>query len=138
MKELVECSSVSRLSVCAAVLASFVLSGCWVAVTGQPIVDEKGKNMTTQKSQAEQADAALKQAENAVARENWLEANRLLKDGLQAVGDQYVSPNTLDDTGMKLALASAEEKKGNLETAAHLRLGVLKVRLSMLRQKTAS
>jgi hypothetical protein len=105
-------------------------------VSSSTIADETGANMITQKSPAEQADTAVKQAEHAFARENWLEANRLLKGGLQAIGDRYASADTIDDTGMKLVLADVEEQKGKLETAAHLRLGVLKARLSMLQRNT--
>ena len=40
----------------------------------------------------------------------------------------------IDDTGMKLVLASAEEQKGSLQVAVTIRRRVLAARLSLLRE----
>jgi hypothetical protein len=63
-------------------------------------------------------------------------ANTLLKKGLDTLGSLYVSPKIVDDSGMKLVLASAEEEKGSLQVAATIRRRVLVARLSLLRENT--
>ncbi len=76
----------------------------------------------------------------AIDNKDWLRANALLKEGLDAVGNRYVRPITpdfalLDDTGMALVLAFSEEKQSRLNHAAHLRKSVLSDRLWLLREK---
>jgi hypothetical protein len=59
-------------------------------------------------------------------------ANSLLDDAVALIGDRYLRPNMIDDTGMKLALAKAEAKKGNLETAVALKKSVVESRRAIL------
>lgn len=91
--------------------------------------------MNTNEALAREVETILKAAEQAIERQEWASANALLKRGLDALGDRYITIGTIDDSGMKLVLAVAEEKKGTLQTAAHIRRGVLASRLSLLRQK---
>lgn len=94
--------------------------------------------MDTNQTLAKEVEAILKAAEQAIEKQEWPPANALLKQGLDVLGDRYISNNTIDDSGMKLVLAVADEKKGALQTAAHIRRSVLASRLSLLRQKTGA
>lgn len=76
----------------------------------------------------------LTAADNAIAQEDRPTANALLKRGLDALGDRYLSPDTIDDTGTKLVLADAEERRGALSGAVRLRRAVLASRLHQLQQ----
>lgn len=80
---------------------------------------------------------ALVAADKAV-KEEWAQANTLLKEGLDTLGDLYVSSDIVDDTGMKLVLASAKENEGSLQVAATIRRRVLATRLSLLREKNVN
>ncbi len=79
-------------------------------------------------------EALLVAADKAVKKEEWALANTLLKEGLDTLGDLYVSSDIVDDTGMKLVLASAKENEGSLQVAATIRRRVLAARLSLLRE----
>lgn len=61
------------------------------------------------------------------------EAIAILNDDINAIADSYISENILDSTGMKLVLANAEEAKGNLETATHLKRNILNTRIDIFR-----
>lgn len=80
------------------------------------------------------AEAHLADADAAINTTNWAYANRSLGEGLAALGNCYVvAPAiTIDETGMKLVAAQAEEKGGRVENAVQLRRRVLQTRLSML------
>lgn len=80
--------------------------------------------------------ALLQQAEEAIQGQDWVKANALLQQGLTELGNQYVMANTLDETGLKLQLAAAEESRGNHAVAANLRRRVLESRLTLYRQKS--
>lgn len=83
-------------------------------------------------------EALLVAADKAVKKEEWALANTLLKEGLDTLGDLYVSSDIVDDTGMKLVLASAKENEGSLQVAATIRRRVLAARLSLLREKNVN
>ncbi len=83
-------------------------------------------------------EALLVAADKAVKKEEWAQANTLLKEGLDTLGDLYVSSDIVDDTGMKLVLASAKENEGSLQVAATIRRRVLAARLSLLREKNVN
>lgn len=83
-------------------------------------------------------EALLVAADKAVKKEEWAQANTLLKEGLDTLGDLYVSSDIVDDTGMKLVLASAKENEGPLQVAATIRRRVLAARLSLLREKNVN
>ena len=83
-------------------------------------------------------EALLVAADKAVKKEQWEQANTLLKEGLDTLGDLYVSSDIVDDTGMKLVLASAKENEGSLQVAATIRRRVLAARLSLLREKNVN
>ncbi len=77
----------------------------------------------------------LESADQAALREDWVEANALLKRGLEMLGSRYVSSGAIDETGMKLVLAEAEEKRGALDNAARMRRRILSERLTALQKK---
>lgn len=74
----------------------------------------------------------LGRAEQQMKLNDYRRANLALRDGLEALGraDFDSRPGVLDDTGTHLALASGEEWKGNLETAAVIRRSTLADRLA--------
>jgi hypothetical protein len=73
---------------------------------------------------------------NTVLSENkYANANKLFEKGIDILGDLYLSPNLLDDSGMKNTLADIEEKKGNIQQAANIRKKVLESRLDNYEKK---
>lgn len=74
----------------------------------------------------------LGRAEEQMKLDDYRRANLALRDGLEALGraDFDARVAVLDDTGTHLALASGEEWKGNLETAAVIRRSTLADRLA--------
>lgn len=75
-------------------------------------------------------------AGTAMNRKDWQAANGILKQGLSAMGDRYMSPEVIDGTGQKLTLAQAEESAGNLEMATNIRLRMLVNRFEMFKEKS--
>jgi hypothetical protein len=77
----------------------------------------------------------LRLADEKIAEQDWVSANVLLKKGLSTLGDSYLSADTIDETGMKLILADAAEKNGDLQSAAKIRLRMLGSRHTQLQRK---
>ncbi len=93
------------------------------------------KEMTnTNQLLVQEVEALVVAADKAIEEEEWVLANTLLKKGLDTLGSRYVTLAMIDDTEMKLVLASAEEQKGSLQVAVTLRRRVLAARLSLLRE----
>ena len=109
-----------------------------VPATGLESTFPREKEMTnTIQLITQETEAILSAADRAAESNDWILANTLLKKGLDTLGAQYVSPSTIDDTGMKLVLAGAEEQKGSFQVAAMIRRRVLLARLSLFREKGA-
>ena len=87
--------------------------------------------MSANQALAKEVETLLNTVEQALERQEWPLANVLLKRGLDSLSDRYTASNSIDDSGMKLVLADAEEKKGNLQTSAQIRHSVLASRLSL-------
>lgn len=51
--------------------------------------------------------------------------------GLDRLGERYLYPGLIDDTGMKLLLAEDNANQGNLPAAAHLYDRILEARLEV-------
>lgn len=81
-----------------------------------------------------EVEGALLAADKAMESQNWVLANAELKRGLAVMGSRYVSPNVIDDSGMKLVLAGVEEQKGNVAKAVAIRRRILGERLELLRK----
>ena len=62
------------------------------------------------------------------------QAEQFLDKALAALGSDYVSPKTIDDTGMKLTLANAESRSGKRAVAVTIKKRVLEARLEMYRK----
>ena len=81
------------------------------------------------------AKRSLAAASSAIENRKFAEANSLLRDALRKLGDGYLSPGTVDDSGMSLVLADSEQQKGREDIAANLRRNVLATRLALLEQR---
>ena len=60
---------------------------------------------------------------------------KALHDGLDALGDRYLSPGAADDTGLKLEMAKVTEAQGMLGAAYAKRRAVLEERVAMCEEK---
>ncbi len=60
---------------------------------------------------------------------------KALHEGVDALGDRYVSPNVVDDTGLELTLADVTESQGMLGAAYAKRRAALEERVAMCEQK---
>ncbi len=87
---------------------------------------------------ANQAEALLRAADEAIARQDWTGAGRHLDEGLQLVAERYLSPDAIDSSGRTLVLAGLEEAQGRMASAIGLRRSVLHSRTVQLREKSAA
>ncbi|MDR2220238.1 MAG: hypothetical protein LBE24_06625 [Methylobacillus sp.] len=90
---------------------------------------------TDKTAMIEEIEKILARANSEIEQEHWPEANTLLKQGLDTLGERHVRADVIDDSGMKLIAADDLEKKGQLENAARLRLKILEERLRQFRDK---
>ncbi|XVJ69531.1 MAG: hypothetical protein HEQ39_07630 [Rhizobacter sp.] len=123
-----------------ALLALLVgVMGCAGAqVISNPPTQEESRGNSDQ-AVVLRAEKLLAEAIAAMDNQDWLRANALLKEGLDAVGNRHVRPITsfplLDDTGLALGAALYSEKQSRFDQAANLRKTVLSSRLGLLRDK---
>lgn len=80
----------------------------------------------------------LHSADEKIKERDWKSANDLLRKGLIVLGSSYFSPDTIDETGMKLVLADSEERNGNLEGAAKIRRRILENRQILYQTQSAN
>jgi hypothetical protein len=71
----------------------------------------------------------------AITAQDFDRANPLVDKGLADLGDDYRTAKVIDDTGMKLTLAAAEARKGQIATAVNIKARVLQSRLELYRQR---
>jgi hypothetical protein len=76
----------------------------------------------------------LAEANRAQSANQLEQAGAFLDKAIANLGSDYVSPKTIDDTGMKLTLANAEARAGKLAVAVTLKKRVLEARLEMYRK----
>ncbi len=74
---------------------------------------------------------SFKKAEGYITNKEFQKAIILIDEKIKQISNQYYSADIQDDTEMKLILANAEEKKGNLERAAYLKRNVLESRIQI-------
>ena len=86
---------------------------------------------------ASQVEVLLDQAKIDISNEKWKDANDSLQKGIELLGDQYLSKDIIDDTGMKLIIANAAARKGDWEAAAAVKEKILSSRLQAFRSKIA-
>ena len=75
------------------------------------------------------AEATRAQSANELA-----QASAFLDKAIANLGNDYTSPKVIDDTGMKLTLATAEARSGKLAAAVTLKKRVIEARLEMYRK----
>jgi hypothetical protein len=86
------------------------------------------------KAKYEAVRRTLAEANRAQAANEFERASAFLDKAIANLGSDYVSPKVIDDTGMKLTLAAAEVRSGNLAAAVTLKKRVLEARLEMYRK----
>ncbi|MET3496453.1 hypothetical protein [Variovorax boronicumulans] len=91
--------------------------------------------MTQDEALANETEAVLRAADEAIARQDWAAARRHVARGLEAIGDRYVSPAAIDSTGTALAAAAHEAGQGREPDAVTLQRDVLHSRIVQLRAK---
>ncbi|QYK04374.1 hypothetical protein [Shewanella zhangzhouensis] len=84
-----------------------------------------------------QAEVYWSDSKQAISDGDYETALSQSNQGLLLVGDAYSDPKAVDDTGMKLVLAEAAERKGELRHAAHLKFRALESRLVMLKRRSS-
>jgi hypothetical protein len=90
---------------------------------------------TSDETLEKEVTALVKDANNAIERQDWTAASVLAKRGLAALGNRYNTPDIIDDTDMHLIAADIEEKEGHLQNAATNRCRFLASRLELFRRK---
>ncbi|SEK99390.1 hypothetical protein SAMN05518845_10429 [Variovorax sp. YR750] len=80
-------------------------------------------------------EAILEIADQGISREQWDLVRLQLDRGIALIGDQYVSPDTIDSSDMMLVLSDIEAGAGKALGAAKLRRTVLSSRLEQLQHK---
>ena len=55
--------------------------------------------------------------------------------GIEIIGDEYYSVETLDHTGQKLIVANIQARDGNLKAAASVRCSMLATRIDLFEMK---
>jgi Flp pilus assembly protein TadD len=119
-------------------LLAVLVSGC--NANGKPNHNANTTDGTVQTANANMVSAAdaekletlVAAASNEEKRGNFEKANSLLDNALSLIGDSYIRPDVLDDTGLKLALAQAEIQNGDFEKAVALKKSVITSRRAML------
>ncbi len=79
----------------------------------------------------------LRAADAFLLRGSVRQANAKLDLALQRLGTGYRQRGLMDDTGLKLALARSEERKGKLAASARIKRRMLGVRLHLCGYKAA-
>lgn len=74
----------------------------------------------------------LNSADTYIENSQFIEAIDTLNEGIELVGDEYLSSSTIDNTGQKLMLAHIEVRNGRYNFAANLLRNVLASRLNVL------
>ena len=129
-----EYSIVSTRNVLTWVALSVCISSC--VVKDVAFFQKEGMEMTGNDALIAEVAGALLAAEQAMESQNWILANAELKRGLEVMGSRYVSPNVIDDSGMKLVLARVEEQKGDVAKAVAIRRRILGERLELLKNNS--
>ncbi|MNV63424.1 hypothetical protein D3C71_1560170 [compost metagenome] len=112
----------------------------WMLVSGcssAPIEKNKGISMKDNHQVASQVEGLLDQANIDISNEKWKDANESLQKGIELLGEQYLSQDIVDDTGMKLIVANMAASKGDWEAAATVKEKILFSRLQAFQSKIA-
>ena len=82
-----------------------------------------------------QLQTELRAADQAMSGSEYLRANDIAELVIRKIGDRYIQQITLDDSGQRLSLADALQRRGDLKVAANIRIGTARTRLDLLTQK---
>ena len=82
-----------------------------------------------------EARLALERGRDDAQRDEYDQACRTYRAGLDALGDRYAGPELDDDTEVKLLLARSREREGNFAAAAAILERVLEARLTVYAQR---
>lgn len=82
-----------------------------------------------------QLQTELRAADQAMSGSEYLRANDIAELVIRKIGDRYIQQITLDDSGQRLSLADALQRRGDLKVAANIRIGTARARLDLLTQK---
>lgn len=74
-------------------------------------------------------------AESALVRGDNVRASELFDLTISTLGDRYSTPDVVDDTSMKLALAKSQQKTGHTDISIQLKKSVAQARLGMYKAK---
>ncbi len=129
-------SSSASTSLCGLVALGLIAGLAACRTAGHP--HEAPESTTMEPSTYQRASDLLQAATAAEAGGDRAAALKRLQEGIDAIGDSYVSEDTLDETDMRLVLSTTEERKGNTEGAYRLRRSVLENRLALLKAKQAA
>ncbi len=115
----------------------FCTSGIISCTANETVPSPRGDKMNkcAELDNYKQSKEALLKGATALSDGRYVEASKLFSEGIDVLGDLYRNPDIIDDTGMKLTLASIEEKSGNLQVSANIKKGVLESRLSIYEEK---
>jgi hypothetical protein len=128
-------ASIHKVFLTALLLASSCACQPVQGVPPTPPQERKTMNLNEYKRLEQEITRSLEEASVTMKEEQWTDANTLLKAALAKLGENYLVPNIIDETGMKLVLADTQEHQNAVEMAAHIRHKMLTSRLALLRQK---
>jgi hypothetical protein len=78
------------------------------------------------------ASATIKAANIALSKGEFEIADGLAGTVIHEIGERYIDPAALDDTGLKLSLADAQRSRGNIQASAKIRVSMAQNRLTSL------
>jgi hypothetical protein len=100
--------------------------------------DDKERSMSLVDSFELLARDRLKEGRRLLASHDFAAAARILREGVEALGDRYVDEKSLDSTGTKLVLAEHDLAAGKAGEAASLLERVLESRLAQYEKKLST
>lgn len=95
-------------------------------------VNSAGASRRCAEAGVPKASAAIKAANIALAKGDFERADGLARTVIHDIGERYIDPTALDDTGLKLSLADVHRSEGNIQASAKIRLSMAQSRLASL------
>jgi len=128
-----------KYNICTLFCASVLVlgtQGCTLQVNPIPSHTEPITTISNKQTLIQEIDGIIASANYEINQNHWREANTYLKNGLAALGNNYLNSSVQDDSSMKLVVADDFERKGLLEQAARLRLKMLQGRLDQFKSNS--
>ena len=111
------------------------LQGCATRAYSTSSHAEPIATMTDKQALIEELNKIIALANREIEQKDWQKANFYIKNGLDTLGGRYFNPNIIDDSGMNLVHADAQERDGKFESATRQRLNILQERLDLFKTK---